>query len=135
MNKTEIFLYEQNRLKEVIELINNLIEKAQENFDKQQHFIIGFKEGQRGTQFTRQNLMSMYATEVSNMKSVLSSPYFGMFEFQDKNGINPIYIGKRAVLNSDNKIIAYDWRSPICSMYYDYDIGKAQYEYKGQINE
>ena len=25
------------------------------------------------------------------------------------------------------KVIAHDWRSPICSMYYDYNIGDAEY--------
>ena len=34
------------------------------------------------------------------------------------------------VLNDKNEIITYDWRSPICSMYYDYNIGNAEYEYK-----
>ena len=67
MEKRNIFLYEENKLKEVIEIINKQIKEAEENFSKQEHTIIGFKEGQRGTQFIRQGLMSLYATEVYNL--------------------------------------------------------------------
>lgn len=128
MEKKELFRYEQKKLKEVIELINKKIKIAQQNFSNQEHTIIGFKEGQRGTQFIRQGLMSLYATEISDLKSVISNPYFGMFEFKsNSNETHEIYLGKKAILDDNSKVIAYDWRSPICSMYYDYNIGKAEY--------
>lgn len=129
-----------NRLKEVIDIINKEMKEAEENFSKQQHTIIGFKEGQRGTQFTRQGLMSLYATKIYDLKSVISNPYFGMFKFESKDGINEIYLGKKTVMDG-TKIIEYNWRSPICSMYYDYNIGDAEYiantgeKSKGQITK
>lgn len=138
MEKENIFLYEKNKLKEVIELINKQIKEAEENFSKQEHTIIGFKEGQRGTQFIRQGLMSLYATEIYNLKSVLSNPYFGMFNFENSEEKNEIYLGKKTIMDG-TKVIAHDWRSPICSMYYDYNIGDAEYisntgkKRKGQI--
>ena len=98
MDKKEMFLYEQNRLKSVIEYINKKIEIAQRKFDEQEHTIIGFKEGQRGTQFTRQSLMSLYATEVYDLKQIVDNPYFGMFEFKSNSNTNEIYLGKKAVL-------------------------------------
>ena len=128
MDKKEMFLYEQNRLKSVIEYINKKIEIAQRKFDEQEHTIIGFKEGQRGTQFTRQSLMSLYATEVYDLKQIVDNPYFGMFEFKSNNKTNEIYLGKKAVLDDKGNPITFDWRSPICSMYYDYNIGNAEYE-------
>ena len=128
MEKKELFRYEQKKLKEVIELINKKIKIAQQNFSNQEHTIIGFKEGQRGTQFIRQGLMSLYATEINDLKSIISNPYFGMFEFKsNSNETHEIYLGKKAILDDNSKVIAYDWRSPICSMYYDYNIGKAEY--------
>ncbi len=128
MKKEEIFLYEKNKLKEVVDLINCKIKEAEENFSRQAHTIIGFKEGQRGTQFTRQSLMSLYATEINNLKSILSNPYFGMFEFKNDTGeSNEIYLGKKTIVDNNSKIISYDWRNPVCSMYYDYNIGKAEY--------
>lgn len=126
MNKEEIFLYEKNRLKEVVDTINEEIRKTEKNFGNQEHTIIGFKEGLRGTQFTRQALMSLYATKIYDLKSIISNPYFGMFTFESKDGNNEVYLGKKAVMDGA-KVIAYDWRSPICSMYYDYNIGDAEY--------
>ena len=108
--------------------LSKKIKIAQQNFSNQEHTIIGFKEGQRGTQFIRQGLMSLYATEINDLKSVISNPYFGMFEFKsNSNETHEIYLGKKAILDDNSKVIAYDWRSPICSMYYDYNIGKAEY--------
>lgn len=128
MTKEEIFMYEKNRLNNVIDIINRQIEKTEKNFNNQEHTIIGFKEGQRGTQFIRQGLMSLYATEINNLKSVLGNPYFGMFQFKDNNNeTTDIYLGKKAILDENANVIAYDWRSPVCSMYYDYNIGKAEY--------
>ncbi len=130
----DIFAYEEKKLKEVISLIQEKITIAEENFKKQENFKIGFKEGQRGTQFNRQALMSMYATEVSRLKSVLNNPYFGRFEFKSKDTgeFNLIYIGKKSITSSDNESICYDWRSPICSLYYDYSIGPCEYDFNNQ---
>ncbi len=70
--------------------------------------------------------MSLYATEIYNLKSVLSNPYFGMFNFENSEEKNEIYLGKKTIMDG-TKVIAHDWRSPICSMYYDYNIGDAEY--------
>ena len=135
MAKDKIFEYENQRLKKVIEQINEKIKKAEKNFSGQEHFIIGFKEGQRGTQFIRQGLMSLYATEIYDLKSIINNPYFGRFEFQsnDHNDKKMIYIGKKTVTDNNNDFISYDWRSPICSMYYDYNIGDAEYLLGGKV--
>ena len=82
MKKRDIFKYEEQRLKNVIALINNKIKYNEELFNKQKNTIIGVKEAERGAHFTRQGLMSLYATEIYDLKSVLSNPYFGMFEFE-----------------------------------------------------
>ncbi len=134
MSKKEIFEEEKAKLKDVIELINRKIEIAEKNFDEQEHFIIGFKEGLRGTQFNRQGLMSLYATEIYDLKALLPSPYFGRFTFQKQGDNEPkkIYIGKKSLTDEFSKIISYDWRSPVCSMYYDYNIGEAEYISNGQ---
>ena len=130
MEKEKIFLEEQEKLNEVIKFINEKIDKFQQKFDEQQHFIIGFKEGQRGTQFTRQALMSFYATEVSDLKYLEKNPYFGKMNFKKygDNDVSPIYIGKRQLTDDNQNIISYDWRSPIASMYYDYSLGEAEYK-------
>lgn len=136
MTKEEIFAYEEKRLEEVINKINKQIENNERRFSEQEHFIIGFKEGLRGTQFNRQAMMSFYATEIAKLKSIIDNPYFGRFEFTDSEGKNQlIYIGKKSITDEDNQAIAYDWRSDICSMYYDYNIGPAEYQSKGHTEK
>lgn len=140
MEKENIFKYEEQRLKDVIALINKKIKYNEEMFNKHKNTIIGVKEAERGAHFTRQGLMSLYSTEIYDLKSVLSNPYFGMFNFESSNEKNEIYLGKKTIMDG-TKVIAHDWRSPICSMYYDYSIGNAEYisnsgeKIKGQLTK
>ncbi len=127
MEKKEMFLYEQKRLNEVIKLINEQIIKSEENFNRQKNTIISIGEGMRGASFTRESLMSLYATELEKLKSMVNNPYFGMFTFEDSEKISDIYLGKKTLMDKCNNMVIYDWRSPICSMYYDYNIGNAEY--------
>ena len=77
------------------------------------------------------------------LEKMINSPYFGRisFLFDDKksaegikrgspvdgNGNFQIYIGVHSfIINLKNLI--YDWRSPIASMFYDFETGSAQYE-------
>lgn len=128
MNQGETFQFEKKRFENVVNKIKKQLENSKKNFDSHKNYRIGFTEGLRGTQFTRQALMSMYATDINYLSSVLKEPYFGRFDFADLNkNIKEIYIGKKSVIDSEGNIIAYDWRSDICSMYYDYAIGPAQF--------
>ncbi len=67
------------------------------------------------------------------------SPYFGRIDFSTDDGRVPIYIGIYSF--SDETLRAnliYDWRAPISSMFYDFELGEASYktpsgEVKGEI--
>ncbi len=64
------------------------------------------------------------------------SPYFGRIDFKAGEEDNPIYIGIYTF--SDDKLranLVYDWRAPISSMFYDFELGEAWYETpSGKIN-
>ena len=56
----------------------------------------------------------------------------------EEEGTNDIYIGL-TYLTKDNKNIIYDWRTPIASIFYDYESGDVEYEapggtYKGYLH-
>lgn len=131
MDKEIIFKEEQQKLKEVLEIIDEQIKNSDDGFAKEQHHIIGFTEGLRGTQFNRQAMMSMYATEGNRLKSLRNSPYFGRFEFQNKDSgeTEIFYIGKKIVTYKNHEVIVYDWRCNQCSMFYDYNIGDPSAHY------
>lgn len=61
------------------------------------------------------------------------SPYFGRFDFaRERDGqpeVEAIYVGVHDFRDEETgKILVYDWRAPIASMFYDYEIGPARYE-------
>ena len=130
MNEKErIFEEEQEHLKQTLEAIEQGIEYYDKVFDTQKHTIIGFKEGQRGTQFTRQAMMSLSATNSDKLRRIVNNPYFGRFDFKKKFGAEqPIYVGKTTVRDKDDKTVCYDWRTPICSLYYENGLGETSYD-------
>lgn len=62
---------------------------------------------------------------------ILDIPYFGRIDFKRKEreySILPIYIGVHSFFDSSRqKNLIYDWRAPISSMFYDYELGEASY--------
>lgn len=67
----------------------------------------------------------------NKIEKLLSSPYFGRFDFQEEgeSEANSVYVGIHNFSDySDKKPVIHDWRAPISSMFYDYEIGSAQYE-------
>ena len=62
---------------------------------------------------------------------IISSPYFGRFDFQE-NGLEDrekIYVGLYNLIdNETSSILVYDWRSPISSIFYQCEIGKGFYK-------
>ena len=56
------------------------------------------------------------------------SPYFGRIDFEPEGGAdrNPVYIGMYSFSDEGTNII-YDWRAPISSMFYDFELGAAWY--------
>ena len=59
-----------------------------------------------------------------------ASPYFGRIDFAGKEDENtPIYIGIHTFTDETQKAnLIYDWRAPISSMFYDFELGEAWYQ-------
>ncbi len=58
-----------------------------------------------------------------------TSPYFGRIDFDSNNEINPVYIGIHTFTDETQKAnLIYDWRAPISSMFYDFELGEAWYQ-------
>ena len=69
-----------------------------------------------------------------NLKRIEKKPYFASISFRDLDGdLFNIYISLTFVKDKNYNNILYDWRSPICSLFYDYEIGDAQYTAPGGI--
>ncbi|AFS79795.1 DNA helicase UvrD [Gottschalkia acidurici 9a] len=61
---------------------------------------------------------------------LIESPYFGRIDFHENGEIqeSSFYIGMHSFEEeSGNEMLIYDWRAPVSSMFYDFEIGKAYY--------
>lgn len=60
---------------------------------------------------------------------IKDSPYFARIDFRlkDMDDEYKYYIGRFA-FDYEDELLILDWRSPIASMFYDYEIGKAGYD-------
>lgn len=85
-------------------------------------FIDTMKIQKRRHEFTRK-LQEKY-------ERVLLSPYFGRIDFFENGDAKAekYYIGISNLADDNYDFLIYDWRAPLSSMFYDYEIGKAGYK-------
>lgn len=65
--------------------------------------------------------------EIARLSRQRSTPYFGRIDFDDGEELGKFYIGLSG-LRDEGEILVFDWRAPVSSMFYDYDVGPASYE-------
>ena len=68
------------------------------------------------------------------LNSIKNKPYFASIVFKSDDGeIFNIYMSLTYLKDSDTNNILYDWRSPICSLFYDYETGPCSYKAPGGV--
>ncbi|WP_088225551.1 UvrD-helicase domain-containing protein [Desulfosporosinus sp. FKB] len=78
------------------------------------------------------NYISSYnPRRIKNLKKMINSPYFGRFDFIEK-GLSEkekIYVGLYNLMDrSTGQVYVYDWRAPISSIFYRYELGEVMYD-------
>ncbi len=66
----------------------------------------------------------------SKLQKLCESPYFGRIDFtpNERGQYTPIYIGIHTFTDEASRTnLVYDWRAPISSMFYDFELGDAWY--------
>ena len=141
LSKKEIRL-EEKRLGDTIDIIRSKIsELGQELYDRDDK-VLEFKK------FMWDNRSDMDPTELKTMMSsndleismmmnkgeylqklfkIQNNPYFGSIIFDDGKQRDEVYIGITHVTDNKNKYYVHDWRSPVCSLFYDYEVGPCSY--------
>ncbi len=143
----EEFLKEKHHLelttKLLREQISTLAQDLYDNEEKQQEFKKFIWDTRADLDPTEmKTIMSNNDQEIDNLEmkakyykklyKIQNSPYFAKIVFESDEGIQDIYIGL-TYLSKNNENIIYDWRSPISSVFYDYEEGKVSYEAPGGI--
>ena len=67
--------------------------------------------------------------EARRAEKMLPKPYFGRVDFCENGTENAekIMVGLYALPDEDGRLMVYDWRAPVCGLYYDALPGKASY--------
>ena len=139
LSKNEIML-EEKRLDDTVDIIRDKIsELGQELYDRDDK-VLEFKK------FMWDNRSDMDPTELKTMMSsndleismmmkkgeylqklfkIQNNPYFGSIIFNDGKITDEVYIGITHVTDNHNKYYVHDWRSPIWSLFYDYEVGSS----------
>ena len=80
------------------------------------------------------SIMQNKGNYLQRLFRIQNKPYFGSIRFKENGDESDIYIG---ITHVEDKLDYYvhDWRSPICSMFYDFETGPAYYKAPSGIIE
>jgi len=85
------------------------------------------------------NHISSYNPQrIKNLKKLINSPYFGRFDFIEKgfSENEKIYIGLYNLMDKNTgQIYVYDWRAPISSVFYRYELGEVMFDTPAGISQ
>lgn len=75
------------------------------------------------------DLINRQIDGIAKYERAIQNPYFGKIVFNDFeiSKIEQLYIGITTVREKNNFYV-FDWRAPIASLFYNYELGNAEYE-------
>ncbi len=127
----------ENILNGEIEELNNDVQKKMEEVNATKREI--YEDSERESVYNQDSIRNIYSVEskvdqvnkkldkIELYKRATSIPYFGKITCDFDKDKEDIYIGITSV-EKDNKFYVYDWRSPIASLFYNYELGPATYK-------
>lgn len=144
MNKEIDFLQEENKLNEVLDILNKEILKYLERrktvtsyiIDARKKYIEEYKddEDQVIDYFDHENFVKEEAYKTIDKRlmeftKLKESPYFGKVTFKEDDEIpEDIYIGRYGLtLENAFEPLIVDWRAPIASLFYKSTLGESSY--------
>lgn len=150
----EEFLKEKKILKKVQKLLGDTLSSLGDEVYEDEENLLEFKKmmWENSTSFDEAEMRQvMAATSMEAEKAlqkqryfkklcqIKNKPYFASIVFKDDQGkLFNIYISLTYLKDDKLNNILYDWRSPICSLFYDFETGPCAYKapggiYKGEL--
>lgn len=119
-----------NYKSEIVSIRKNMWENARHGFGSNEteamieatQYISAMKNEENSYRFTK--------TLLDKYRRLLYSPYFARVDFREVNekSTEKIYIGLYSFIDTDSmEVIIHDWRAPVSSVFYEYELGKAEY--------
>ncbi len=126
------------RKNEVVNIRKHFWDEIKVNMDTFDDFletVIGLRQEAQALSVS-QSTHKHASKRLSTLRRMQKVPYFGRIDFIEEgmSTQEQIYIGISSLMDkSGEDFLIYDWRSPISSVYYDYQLGPAQYATPGGI--
>jgi len=142
-----------NYLDKTVRLLQYKLDSEAENLSERKRKLVAMRKdmwentSHSAYDFTKQADMNQYLFEINQQtegytnsaqraekyKRMLATPYFGRFDFKEEGfEREKIYLGLGNVIDpKTQEVYVYDWRAPISSIFYQYEVGKAAYEAPG----
>ena len=138
MNEQSYLNHTLTSLRAAYERLNANITEKDANYKDLQEYMIDYKaELDKFEVYDYQQTLSMIdkqgfrqVMEREQVKKLIESPYFGNFDFQyaGDDEAERFYVGRFGFREPDGTTLIYDWRAPVCHMYYEFELGEAYYE-------
>lgn len=82
----------------------------------------------------QEKIHSNQITRIRTLEKQIKSPYFSRLDFKEHGeDVESFYIGLSSVEDEkDYNFLVFDWRSPVSTMFYDFEVGPAFYEAPGR---
>ena len=119
-NKNDILLKEEENLKSNLNKIEEKIGNLKLKLIRDEEECNSYRgDYEYISEFRKyKNMCDKTRDEINKIQEICESPYFGhMYLYEDEED-EDIFIGENSITNSYGKNIVYDWRSPICSLFY-----------------
>ncbi|OCS89181.1 HelD family protein [Caryophanon latum] len=138
MNEEQYLTYVLQALYEEQASLNAAIEGKHTNIQQLQQYMNDYKAEldkfevydyeQTMRMLDQQGLQQVLRRE--EITKLIDSPYFGNFDFRydGDDEAERFYIGRFGFRAPDDTTLIYDWRAPVCNMYYEFECGAAFYE-------
>lgn len=136
-----LFPEETAHLREIEAQVVLELQDAQDRVDRmeeeqrelQQYMVEHHGEGDAKEMFQTERIMrdvnnsgASAVQYLNRLKKVQDSPYFARIDFRAAGEETPYYIGLYA-FRREKRLLIIDWRSPVASMFYDFETGPAFY--------
>ena len=124
-------------------LREQVVRERKDMWDENRHLIRDFDDiillsSQDANVSFAENQYERNELEIRRLTEMEKSPYFGRLDFEESETgeESAIYIGIYSLTKDEtHEIYVVDWRAPISSMFYNFDLGPAWYEVRDHREE
>lgn len=124
-------------------LKDEVLRGRKEMWEDNRHLVLDFDDvvflsaQNAQVKFTEERL-EWSTLEIQRLRKMEKTPYFGRVDFEESGTgeEGTVYIGIHSLVREESQeILVADWRAPVSSMFYQFDLGPAWYQVHDYTNE